>query len=517
MHQYYKIRNNDMLKVKERFLIYFFGIIKIGVHFLTNTNYGLHRDEFLYFDQGKHLAFGYYEVPPLTPFIGRLADIFGGNLFAIRLFPAIAGAIIVILSCKLVKNLGGGVWAIILTGLALVLTPSLLESNTLFQPVSFNQLFWFLIGYSVIQIISKNKNHDYYILGILIGFSLLTKYSVTFYLIALLAGVLLTKERYLLNNKHFLVSVLLGLLIFLPNILWQINHNYPLITHMRELNETQLVHVNRGHFLSSQLIAHKGFTIIWLFGLIGVFTIEKLKKYRSIGFAFLLTLLLIGFLQGKSYYTLGAFLILFPLGGVAIEYYLSSSRSKVLILACMFVFTIPFYPFSIPILKVNSLKKYSQYISEHYGINYMLRWEDGNYYNLPQDIADMHGWEELAQKVAKVYHAIPKEQKDKCMIYGGSYSHAGSLNFYSTKYNLPEVYSLNGSYFSWAKEDIEFNNQIMVDDRKHGSSDWFIEMTLVDSIQNPNAREKGYIYYRCNPKINVVEEWKQILTEENDN
>ncbi len=505
-----------MLKNKETFLIYFFGVIKLTLHFLTNTNYGLHRDEYLYFDQGKHLAWGYYEVPPLTPFIGRLADIFGGNVFAIRLFPAIAGAIIVILSCKLVKDIGGGIWAIIITGLALILTPSLLGSNALFQPVSFNQLFWFLIAYSTVQIIRENKKRNYYILGILIGFSFLAKYSVTFYLIALLIGVLFTKERHLLKSNHFLIAILLSFLIALPNILWQANHGFPLLMHMRELRETQLVHVNWGHFLSSQLIAHKGFTVIWLLGLIGVFTIEKLKKYKFICLAFLLTLLLIGFLQGKSYYTLGAFLVLFPFGGITVEHYLSSSGNKFLILVFMFVLTLPFYPFSIPILKADSFKKYTQYLSEHFGINYMLRWEDGNYYELPQDIADMYGWEELSQKVAKIYHSLPKEQKDKCMIYGGSYAHAGSINYYRNKYNLPEVYSFNGSYVFWAKEDVEFDNQIMIDDRKHYSSDWFAEMTLVDSIQNPNAREKGYIYYRTNPKINVVEEWKRVLNEERE-
>jgi len=103
------------------------------------------------------------------------------------------------------------------------------------------------------------------------------------------------------------------------------------------------------------------------------------------------------------------------------------------------------------------------------------------------------------------------------MIYGGSYGHAGSINYFREKYNLPEVYSFNGSYIFWAKEDIEFDNQIMVDDRKQDSSQWFAEMTLVDSIQNPIAREKGYIYYRTNPKINVMEEWNNILNEERGN
>ena len=500
-----------MPKNKETLLIYLFGIAKLILHFFTINNYELHRDEYLYFDQGKHLAWGYYEVPPLTPFIGKLADIIGGSPFAIRLFPAIAGAIIIMLACKLVKELGGGTWSLILTGSALLLSPSLLGSNTLFQPVSFNQLFWFLIAYALVRIITNCKNSNYYILGIFIGLGLLTKYSVIFYLAALLAGMLLTKERNLLKSKDFLMAIFIGFLISLPNIVWQINHGIPLITHMRELSETQLVHTDWSGFLSSQIIAHKGFTIFWLVGLIGLFAIEKLAKYRSIGIAFLATLLLIGLLQGKSYYTLGAFLILFPFGGIAIEHFTKSSPIKSGILVLALLFTLPFYPISIPILRTDDLKNYTSYLSETYGMNYILRWEDGKYYNLPQDIADMHGWKELAQKVSKLYASLPKERREKCMIYGGSYGHAASLNYYHKKLDLPEAYSLNGSYIFWAKEDVDFDNQILIDDRKQDKSQWFAEMILIDSIQNSNAREKGYIYYRSKPKINVIEEWKNLV------
>ena len=137
-----------MLTQKNTLLIYFFGAMKLIVHFLTNTNIGFHRDEYLYMDYGNHLAWGFYEVPPFTGFIAWLANMLGGSIFAVRLFPAIAGAIIIMLSCKLVNDLGGGTWAIALTGLAMTLSTSLLGSNLLFQPVAFNQMFWFLIALS---------------------------------------------------------------------------------------------------------------------------------------------------------------------------------------------------------------------------------------------------------------------------------------------------------------------------------------------------------------------------------
>ena len=504
-----------MKSIKSTTLIYFFGALKLVFHLLTSTNYGLHRDEYLYFDQGKHLSWGFYEVPPITPLIGRLAGILGGHPFVIRLFPALAGVIIIILACKLVKELGGNNWAILFTGTALVFSPALLTTNSLFQPVSFNQLWWFLSAYVLIKIIRNNSLKYWCILGILAGVGFLTKYSILFYFASLFVAILITKKRSILWSKHFLYAVSIAFIIVLPNILWQFNHGLPVIQHMQELKETQLVHMNWSVFLSAHLEFHLSFSIIWLLGLIGLFKNKELKKYQFAGFAFIFTILIIGLLHGKAYYTLGAFLILFPFGGIMLEKIVTKTIARSVLLLSMLLIVLMALPFSpFPILKLESLNKYIKFADKKLGISHQHRWEDGKYYNIPQDIADMHAWEELAQRVAAIYHALPKEQKEKCMIYGGSYGHAAALNYFKNKYNLPTIYSFNGSYLYWADTDIDFDRQILIDDRRHDHSDWFSEMTLVDSIQNPVAREKGYIYYRSQPKINVAKAWKEALLEE---
>lgn len=60
------------------FLAILFIILKLGLHFFTNTNYELHRDEMLYFNMGNHLDFGYISVPPVIAFlVGIVKFIFG--------------------------------------------------------------------------------------------------------------------------------------------------------------------------------------------------------------------------------------------------------------------------------------------------------------------------------------------------------------------------------------------------------------------------------------------------------
>ena len=152
-------------------------------------------------------------------------------------------------------------------------------------------------------------------------------------------------------------------------------------------------------------------------------------------------------------------------------------------------------------------------MSENLGMDAPLRWEDGNYYDLPQDYADMHGWEELSRKVSDYYHALPEEIKDKCMIYGGSYGHACSMSYFKEKYNLPEVYSFSSSCLMWLDPNVDFEYQIMVDEVKTLESSWFNTIEVVDSITNGNARDPGYIHFRSNPKGNVSERWTEVVLE----
>jgi hypothetical protein len=154
------------------------------------------------------------------------------------------------------------------------------------------------------------------------------------------------------------------------------------------------------------------------------------------------------------------------------------------------------------------------YIKDHWGLDAPLRWEDGNYRNLTQDYADMLGWQELPEKVAKLYHDLTDEEKSSTMIYGGSYGHAGVLNLWRKKYDLPETMSLSSSFVAWAKEDYQFDRQIFIDDVKLTESSFFNTLTLMDSIEHPLSRDRGYIYYRTNPKTDVVKVWKEIVIQQ---
>src|SRR2546430_17006786 len=92
----------------EAALIVFFSAVALLVHLLTNGRYGYFRDELYYIACGQHLAFGYVDQPPLSILLIRLSrTLFGDSLFAIRFFPALAGAGLVALPGAIAREMGG--------------------------------------------------------------------------------------------------------------------------------------------------------------------------------------------------------------------------------------------------------------------------------------------------------------------------------------------------------------------------------------------------------------------------
>ncbi len=494
-------------------LIAGFAIIKLLLHFLTNTNYGLHRDEFLYLAEGQHLAWGYMEVPPMIAFLAKIVQMFGDSVFMVRLFPALVGGLTVAMIGLLVKELGGKRWAIIFASLAFILTPAFLRSNWLFQPVSFNQFFWFLSAFWMIKIVKYEQPKYWYFLGITAGLGFLTKYSIVFFFTALIIAVLISPHRKWFGTRYPYIALGIALLIALPNLFWQYQHNFPVVSHMRELTENQLVNVDPIGFTIFQFIMLWTATFVWLPGLLFLLFHKNYKDFRFIGFTFLIVVAIILALSGKAYYTLGAYTMLFIFGGMGLEKILKTQFSRISLTLAMFFFLTGILPLALPILSMEKMVSYSGYLINNIGFNAPMRWEDGKIYPIPQDYADMNGWEEMVQKVSKIYHQLSDDKKALCHVLGANYGVAGAINFYRKKYNLPEAHSRNSSFVLWAPEDIQFNNQIMIDDRIQTGSDWFENMELVDSIEHPLAREKGYIYYRSNPKTDVEAAWKNYIRE----
>ena len=439
-------------------LIAALAAFKLALHFFTNTNYELHRDAFLYLAFADHLDWGYLSVPPSIAVFAKLTFfLFGDSVFAVRLFPALIGVASIIVIGMLVREFGGRKWALLFAGLAFILSPAFLRTNTLFQPVAFNQFYWLLSAYFIARMI-KTQAPKYWIhLSVVWGLAFLNKYSIAFLILGFLISLLLTKDRKLLFSRYFGDGVIIGFAIVLFNLVWQNSHNWPAIWHLQELQRTQLVHVNFLDFFAMQLLMNLHAILLWLAGLAFLLFTKKGKQFRVLGFTFLTVMLILILLRGKPYYTLGMYSMLFAAGGVYFEkYFIARLRVlKPVLLGMMIISAIPIAPYSLPLLPLDKMADYGEF-SKNFGLAGALRWEDGRMHRLPQDYADMTGWKELGDIVINAYHSLDDAEKANCAIYAENYGQAGAIKYYGKKHGLPEPISLAIAFCSGRRTALIF-------------------------------------------------------------
>ncbi len=469
-------------------LIMLLAIVKFILPiFQQEPLYELQRDELLYYEQGQHLALGYLENPPLLSYLGWISSWFGGSEAWIKLWPCLFGAATVVLTCLIATELGGKLFAQFLAGLS-VMTGAYMRVHFLFQPNILDVFFWTAAVYFIIRYINDKQTASLYWFFISLALGFWGKYSVVFLATGIFIALLLSHHRIVYTRKLFYIAALVALLIILPNVWWQYQHNWPLLHHMNELKETQLKYMNPSGFLTDQFMMLLATTFVWVPGFIWLF---RHKEWRFLGITYLLVIALLILGRGKSYYSLGIYPLLFAAGAVAWEKWTEHRQwlryAHVIFIA---VLTYMIMPLLLPIWKPEKLEAFYKKI----GMNHT--WEDRKDHPLPQDFADMLGWKELAQKTENFFYGLPDSVKDNSIILGRHYGHAGALKYYGKdKQFRQKALTDVGSFLLWIPDDLSLKHIILLARRMPSADDevfnHFERVTVIDSVVNPYSRQFG--------------------------
>jgi hypothetical protein len=448
--------------------ILLFVAIRVIVNLFALPHFGFQRDEMLHLALGDHLAWGFKEVPPFIAFIARLSTVlFGTSVPAARIFTTVCSGFIVLLTGLLTVELGGKRFAITVACLTLTFSPAFIASGYLLQPVVFDQLWWLLSAYLLVKSYNTNEDKYLYYLGIAIGMGMLTKYTMAFFTAALIAGILLTAQRKVFSNRGIWIAVAIAIIIFLPNIVWQLTHHLPLATHMRKLRSSQLDYVKPSDFLKQQLLVHGAAIWVWLGGLLYLLFSTRIRSYRFMAFAYLFTLLLFLVLNGKNYYLFGAYPMLFAAGGLAFERILKTSGAivRTVVTALLILPNLILFPLLLPVFSFGQTLALFKAVRNNISfLDFAVTWEDHKLHPTTQDYGDMLGWEELTLRVAKAYRSLTPTQQKQTIIFANNYGEAGAIHHFGKLYNLPDVVSLNSSFALWAPEHINAKYLVYVDE-----------------------------------------------------
>ena len=478
-----------------------FVAIKVVLNLFAMPHFGFQRDELLHLALGDHLAWGYKEVPPFVAVIAKLSStLFGDSVFATRVFCTLFAGLIVWFTGLITVELGGRKFAIALACLGIILAPAFVASEYLLQPVIFDQFWWVLTVYLIVKYINSSSVKYLYFIGIAIGLGLLTKYTMGFFAFALLIGLLFTKQRRLLVNKHVVGAILVAFLIFLPNMLWQFTHHLPVITHMSTLQKTQLDYIKPTDFISQQIMVNGTFIVLWLTGFFFLVFSFKLRKYQFLAFAYLAIFLFLMEMSGKNYYLFGAYPMLFAAGGFGFERWIKNSYIlRTLVILIIAAPNIMLLPMLLPVLPLNKTLSFFRFSDEHLPVfKFATIWEDHQKHPTTQDYGDMFGWDELTKKVADGYQSLTPDQQKHTIIWADNYGEAGAIHHFGKLYNLPDVYSLDSSFTLWTPPSLSPDYIIYVDDDDNVSkrlAPFMQSYKKIGEIDNPLAREKGVSVY----------------------
>lgn len=423
--------------------------MKLILHLVFNNGYGYFRDEFYYIECAKRLAWGYVDHPPLSMLISRISlELLGDSLRAIRFLPAVAGSALVFVSALIVMMLGGGRYAVLITGLGLIAAPVVLIIGNFLSMNIYDLLLIAVWFYYVIRLLKNENLRDWYYIGAVTGLALLNKYTLIFYLVFLLLILLAGKQRTLLRSKEFGFAVLIAALMLLPHLIWQIQNGFPTLEFMRNAALYKNADLSVGDFVSEVILEINPLNaLLLLTSLILIITDTEFRRYQPLLFGFIAVSVFFMTAGGRPYYLTGYLGGLLPLGAVLTERALKGVWKKTVLYihpALLLIGGAVMLPVALPVLPPEGLVAYTKQL----GIELTAQ-ENAELGPLPQYHADMFGWEELTREVAKAYNSLTVEEKKRTVVFGQNYGEAGAVSVLGKKYGLPPAISSHNNYYLW--------------------------------------------------------------------
>lgn len=423
--------------------------LQFVIQVLVHDRYGYFRDELYYIACSNHLAWGYVDHPPFSIALLWISrTLLGDSLQAIRLFPSLAGAAVVILAALMTRRLGGSRSAQGLSSFAVVVAPVLLGHERYFSMNPFDVLFWSLALYVLTLIFSGGSPRLWLLFGLVVGAGLLNKYSIGFLCIALVVALVITPHRGVLAGRWFWLGALVAALIFVPHVLWQVSLGFPSLEFMHNASTFKNVALSPLEFLAGQVqFMNPASAPLWLLGAYFFLFRPEAKPYRPFGWIYCALIVLMIATNAKVYYLSPIYPVMLAGGAVCVERLVQARfwrRILPIYAGVLLVVGLIGLPFALPVLPVDTFIAYQEWL----GLQPRAE-ENSRVGVLPQSYADQFGWEDFVGLIANAYAPLSAEERAKCVVYVRNYGQAGAVDFFGRRYGLPEALCAHNSYWWW--------------------------------------------------------------------
>ncbi len=516
-------------------LIALAAAVKLLLHLATTGLFGYSYfiDELYFLDCSHHLAWGFVDMPPLFPaVVAALRTVFGDSLFAVRLLPALCGAALVVMTGLMARDLGGRRFAQGIAALAVLAAPIWLVMHSIDTMNALEQLFWTGCAWIVLRVVrggdpaappaaaaagatvadatvadatvagatsagttveattaagaaAAGSSRLWLLFGAVAGLGMLNKHSMAFFAVAMVAALLLTRERRALRSPWLWLGGLLAGAIFLPNLLWMVQHHFPHFEMLANIKrDGRDVQLSPLQFMAQQALMLNPLAVpLWLGGLAWLLWGREGRRFRVLGIAWLGVMAEMFLLHGRPYYPAPAYPMLLAAGGVALESWLAAPRwraAKPAYAAALALSGALLAPLFAPLLPPEELLRYSRAT----GLE-QPRIETHRLGPLPQLMADRFGWKEMAEEVARIYRSLPPADRAKAAIFGQNYGQAGAIDLFGPALGLPQAISGHLSYYLWGPRGYTGEVMIVLDDDRARLESLFRGVELAGHVYHP--------------------------------
>ncbi len=497
-------------------LAFLFAALTFIIHLASSLwgahlGYGYFRDELYFLICGRRLAWGYVDQPPMVALQARLAEmLFGLSPTGIRILSFAAGGGTVGLTGLLAWQLGGRRWEQILAMTAVLAAPVFLATANFLSMNSFEPCFWMASLLVLLRLADGSAGPRAWLLyGLLAGLGIENKHSTVFFLVAMLAGLLLSPERRILRSRWFAAALALLILLALPNFLWQWANHFPTYEFLnRVAHSDKVVRLSALEFLWLQVDLLLFSTApLWIGGLVWLGFARRARQWRFVAFAYMVFLVMMMALHAKHYYLAPMYPVLFAAGAVALGTLTPSKRPAIIytvVLGLTLIFATG--PLVLTILPPDRYNVYTKY--------FPLKGADAEKFSgpLPQVLSDRFGWQQMVEGFAARYNALPAEERARTGIICTNYGETSAVNVLGPKYGLPTAISGHQNYYFWGWNGYTGASMLTLGDNRADYAKDYDEVVDLGPFDAPWTmdREHRHFFWLRHRKRPYVTDWPEL-------
>ncbi len=468
--------------------------------------FGYFIDEFYYLACAKRLAAGYVDHPPLSILVLRLViGIAGDSRLIIRLIPALAGSVSILLTGMLARKLGAGRGAAGLASLAIVTAPIY---NIIFGFYSMNSLeilIWISLTFYTVRLVLEDNPRHWIAIGLLAGLGIENKHTMALYGAALFTGMLFTPQRKFFRSRFFWIGGAAAFILVLPNLIWQAGNSWPSIEFYINATVYKNISTPPWQTVIDQILSQNPALLpLWLSGVVFFFRGESL---RALGWMYviLLTVMIVSS-SSRPDRIVAAYPALFAAGAAAFDRFaVQKGRAWVFKAASVtaLVSGLLLAPVGLPILPPEQLSRYAALI----GVIPQI--EKGKSTALPQWFGDRFDWEKVSDSVSAAYRSLSPSDQTRAVIFAVDYGKAGAIEKLGE--NLPPVISGHNSWYLWGPGPATGEVVIAVGMPREKLLEFFEEVVPAGGYSRRYSRDENIGIFICRRlKRPLREIWPRI-------